>query len=103
MASVGEADVLVMQVMREPWLSGRRLRPACRGRPVDHPDVVSNYRSGHDVAERSRTGECDTEELRQAVVHYRALFAVLLEDGDGAARRDPADGERNEGGARLVN
>ena len=32
------------------------------------------------VAGRSRADGSDTEELRGAVVHYRALFEALLED-----------------------
>jgi hypothetical protein len=46
---------------------------------VDHPDLVENYRGGHAVAVRSREGDAETEELRQAFVHYRALFEELLE------------------------
>jgi hypothetical protein len=45
---------------------------------VDHPDVVRNYRAAHDIAEASERHEATTEDLRQAMVHYRALFADLL-------------------------
>jgi hypothetical protein len=43
---------------------------------VDHPDVVENYRSAHAITERD---DADTEDQRQALVHYRALFDELLE------------------------
>jgi hypothetical protein len=46
---------------------------------VDHPDVVANYRSAQAIALRDQKGTADTEELRKAVVHYRALFDELLE------------------------
>jgi FtsZ-interacting cell division protein ZipA len=46
---------------------------------VDHPDVVANYRSAQAIAVRDQRGSADTEELRKAVVHYRALFDELLE------------------------
>jgi hypothetical protein len=46
---------------------------------VDHPDVVANYRSAQAIALREQKGAADTEELRKAVVHYRALFDELLE------------------------
>jgi hypothetical protein len=49
---------------------------------VDHPDVVQNYRAAQAIAERDARGEADTEELRNAVVHYRALFDELLEVED---------------------
>ena len=40
--------------------------------------MVANYRKGHDLARRTVRGEGDTESLRQALVHYRALFEELL-------------------------
>jgi len=46
---------------------------------VDHPSVVTTYRSAQAIAARDERGEADTEELRKAVVHYRTLFDELLE------------------------
>jgi hypothetical protein len=46
---------------------------------VDHPDVVENYRAAQTIAARDEHGHADTEELRQAVVHYRVLFDEMLE------------------------
>ena len=61
---------------------------------VDHPDVVENYRQGHDLARRTVRGEGDTESLRQALVHYRALFAELVERHDADDReREPDEQE----------
>ena len=47
---------------------------------VDHPEVVSNYRAGHEISERNDIGTAGTEDLRQAMVHYRVLFVELLDD-----------------------
>jgi thioredoxin reductase len=49
---------------------------------VDHPGVVANYRTARAIALRVESGEATTEDLRKAVVHYRALFDELLELGD---------------------
>ena len=46
---------------------------------VDHPDVVANYRAAQAIAVRDQQGSADTEDLRKAVVYYRALFDELLE------------------------
>jgi hypothetical protein len=46
---------------------------------VDHPEVVENYRIAHEIALRDRDGQASTEDLRKAMVHYRALFEELLE------------------------
>lgn len=54
---------------------------------VDHPRVVEHYRAAHRVAEASAGAGVRTEDLRQAMVHYRALFEDLLEVQDEAPRR----------------
>ena len=46
---------------------------------VDHADVVQDFREGHDLWTRYDRGEGSTEDLRQAMVHYRSLFERLLE------------------------
>jgi hypothetical protein len=46
---------------------------------VDHPTVISNYRAAREIAQKSASGQATTEELRQALVYYRALFEELLE------------------------
>jgi hypothetical protein len=46
---------------------------------VDHPIVVENYRAARAIALANERGEAGTEELRQAIVHYRVLFEDLLE------------------------
>jgi hypothetical protein len=47
---------------------------------VDHPIVVQNYRAAHDIALRHGRGQASTEDLRNAMVHYRVLFQELLDD-----------------------
>jgi hypothetical protein len=46
---------------------------------VDHPRVVENYRSAHNIALRLGRGEASTEELRIAMIHYRSLFDELVQ------------------------
>jgi hypothetical protein len=46
---------------------------------VHHPQVVEHYRAAHTIALRNARGDADTEQLRQALVHFRALFEDLLE------------------------
>lgn len=48
---------------------------------VESPGVVADYRRARDIARRSDAGEASTEDLRQAVQHYRSLFHTLLEGG----------------------
>ena len=63
---------------------------------VNHPHVVDHYRTAHSIAVKRRAGDGATEQLRQAFVHYRALFADLLEvpgtNGEDATERaEPAE------------
>lgn len=80
-AAVRDADVLVATVMRDRGYPVDDFDTKADMVAVDHPDIASNYRAAHDLAGRSgSTGEENTEELRQAFVHYRALFDELLAD-----------------------
>lgn len=49
---------------------------------VDHPTAVKNYRAAQRIVLRDERGEASTEELREAVVHFRALFNEMLEITD---------------------
>ena len=46
---------------------------------VSYPVVVQNYRAGHEIVMRHADGHATTEELRQAMIHYRTLFDELLQ------------------------
>ncbi len=72
--AVQEADTLIQSVLRERGYPVDDFDQRAADLSVDHPQVVENYRNGH----RLSTG--DTEEQRQAMVHYRALFDELVED-----------------------
>lgn len=79
--AVGSADQLVASVMRERGYPMDDFEQRAADVSVDHPDVVENYRQGHRLVEDHRAGRGSTEDLRQAMVHYRALFEQLLDRG----------------------
>lgn len=93
--AVGEADRLIQQVMRERGYPVDDFEQRAADVSVDHPHVVENYREGHRLAGRSAAGDGTTEDLRQAMRHYRALFEELVEDtADAPLTRDQTGGER---------
>ncbi len=47
---------------------------------VDHPVVLENYRTAHDIAIRQTRGQAGTEDLRQAMIHFRTLFEELVNE-----------------------
>jgi len=79
-----EADRLVEQVMRERGYPMDDFEQRAADVSVDHPDVVENYRAGHAISVANERGDASTEDLRQAVIHYRALFEQLLETREEA-------------------
>jgi hypothetical protein len=73
-----QADTLVQNVMRDRGYPTTDFEQRAADISPDHPQVVDNYRVAHGIASRTETGEVTTEDLRQAMVHYRTLFNDLL-------------------------
>jgi hypothetical protein len=88
--AVTEADRLVGELMAARGYPVGEFEQRVADISVDHPDVVVNYRAAREIAVRHSEGKADTEDLRQAMVHYRALFRDLLET-DMAKRSDVHD------------
>jgi hypothetical protein len=72
------ADRLVEQLMRDRGYPVDEFERQAGMLSVDLPDVVATYRDAHGVLERADDGELSTEDLRQALVSYRAVFDELL-------------------------
>lgn len=76
-SAVGAADRLVTEVMRERGYPVDDFERRAADVSVDHPEVVENYRAAHGI--HTSQQHADTEQQREAFVHYRALFEKLLE------------------------
>jgi hypothetical protein len=75
-------DALVAEIMQARGYPVAGFEQRAADVSVDHPRVVEHYRAAHAIALRTDRGQADTgdtEDLRQAFVHYRALFDDLLE------------------------
>lgn len=86
--AISGADMLVQEVMRERGYPMTDFEQRAADISVDHPHVVAEYRAAHAVTERDATDGVETEDLRQAMVHYRALFDDLLEADVTAPERE---------------
>lgn len=91
--AVAEADLLVRDVMTRRGYPMGDFESRAADLSVEHPVVVENFRAAHRIALLERQGEADTEALRQAFVHYRALFDELLQP---VARRAMEPERRSE-------
>lgn len=77
--AVTEADDLVFSLMKTRGYPVSDFDQRAADISVDHPRVVANYRSAHDIALRVGKDEATTEELRTAMIHYRSLFEELMQ------------------------
>lgn len=78
--SVVQADELVTRLMGERGYPTEGYEDRLRDLSVEHGRTLEEYRAAHAAKVRSSAGEATTEELRGAMVHYRALFEELLAD-----------------------
>jgi hypothetical protein len=97
-SAVEQADGLVTVVMGERGYPTSGFEEKAEHLSVEHGRTLEHYRRGHDIGGRAAGGEASTEELRQAMVHYRALFEDLLSvpaqrTAPDDAARGPAPGD----------
>ena len=77
--AIREADALLTRVMSARGYPMGDFEQRAGDISVDRPQLVQDYRAAHDIAMRSGKGEATTEDRREAMIHYRALFVDLLE------------------------
>jgi hypothetical protein len=96
--AVRGADLLVVRVMQDRGYPMEEFEQRAADVSVDHPEVVDNYRAAHAISMANEQRTASTEDLRQAMVHYRALFQDLLgeqgPDPQEQARRKPWNDKR---------
>ncbi|MFE4961160.1 hypothetical protein ACFRCW_46600 [Streptomyces sp. NPDC056653] len=80
--SVGEADQLVTRLMKERGYPTEGYEQQVKDLSVEHGRTLEHYRAAHEVNARAGGQQTTTEELRGAMVYYRALFEDLLTNGD---------------------
>jgi hypothetical protein len=88
--AVAEADDLVSSLMKTRGYPVSDFDQRAADISVDHPRVVENYRSAHEIALRVGKNEATTEDLRTAMIHYRSLFEELVQVPAIVGRRDVA-------------
>ncbi|HET9319342.1 MAG TPA: hypothetical protein VFO27_06195 [Bryobacteraceae bacterium] len=84
-----QADHLVSEVMQTRGYPMGDFEQRAADISVDHAQMVNHYRAAHAAAGQAETGEAGTDDLRQGLLHYRALFDELLESPT-VARAEPA-------------
>ena len=82
--AVTGANELINEVMRARGYPTEDFEQRVADLSVEHAAVVQHYRAAKALADANRNGQVNTEELRQAMVHYRMLFADLLQEPKAA-------------------
>ena len=77
-SAVTDADQLLGDVMSTRGYPVSDFEQRAADISVDHPLVLENYRAAHQIALRQTQGQASTEDLRQAMIHYRTLFEELV-------------------------
>jgi hypothetical protein len=88
--AVTEADDLVSSVMKARGYPVSDFEQRAADISVDHPRVVENYRSAHEIALRVGKDAATTEDLRTAMIHYRSLFEELVQVPASVEREEVA-------------
>jgi hypothetical protein len=76
--AVAGANELIKELMRARGYPTQDFEQRAADLSVDHPGVVQHYRAAAALLDANRSGQLNTEQLRQAVVHYRFLFEELI-------------------------
>jgi len=82
--AVTEADRLLVQVMGERGYPTEGYEQQVSDLSVEHATTIDRYRKAHDISAQAEAKKASTEDLRQAMVHYRSLFTELLDTDDDA-------------------
>jgi hypothetical protein len=88
--AVTEADDLVSSVMKARGYPMSDFDQRAADISVDHPRVVENYRSAHEIALQVGKDAATTEDLRTAMIHYRCLFEELVQAPASVERKEVA-------------
>jgi hypothetical protein len=78
--ALAEANHLIVRVMSARGYPMNDFEQRAAEISVDHATVVHHYRAAHDIAIRQSRSEATTEDLRQGMIHYRALFDELMQE-----------------------
>jgi len=89
--AVTTADDLVTRLIGERGYPTGDYDDQLANLSVEHARTLGHYRDAHEISLRNQRGEASTEDLRQALVHYRALFADLLGTEPVRTERSAAD------------
>ena len=91
--AVHHADRLLTNVMKARGYPMADFDRRYEDLTVDHGEVARHYREGHEITLRHQQGQASTEDLRQAMIHFEALFDDLVNEVRGEVENPPVRGK----------
>jgi hypothetical protein len=92
--ALSEADALLTQLLAERGFPTDDLRTQVDMLSVEHRHVLDSFRAGHAIEQQNTTGNADTEQVRQGMLHFREVFEAMVSEGDEPYPSDAAAGDR---------
>ncbi len=99
-SAVSQAQQLVTAVLRDRGYPTEGYDQIMADLSVEHARTLEHYRDAHGISESTANGSASTEDMRQAMIHYRAMFDDLL--GDAADGREEMDSADNSADGRTA-
>jgi hypothetical protein len=90
--AVHHADRLLTNIMKTRGYPMADFDRRYEDLTVDHGEVARHYREGHELVLRHGRGQGSTEDLRQAMIHFEALFDDLVNEVTGEVANPPVKG-----------
>ncbi len=85
-AAVGQAQELVTSVLQDRGYPTEDFDQILADLSVEYARPLEHYRAAHAISDAAANGSASTEDLRQAMIHYRSMFDELLSDDAGLTR-----------------
>ena len=79
--ALSEADALLTSLLAERGFPTDDERTAADMLSVEHAHVLDAFRAGHAIEQANTTGNADTEQVRQGMLHFRKVFEELVSEG----------------------
>lgn len=91
--ALSEADALLTQLLAERGFPTEDVRTQEEMLSVEHGHILDGFRAGHAIEQQNTTGNADTEQVRQGMLHFREVFEAMVGDG---AEPYPSDGSHGD-------
>ena len=85
--ALAASQVLAVAVMRDQVYPAEHHGQVLADRSIEHAGTLDRYRAAEEISHNAASGTASMEDLRQGIIHYRAVFRDLLSEPADAVPR----------------